>query len=57
VRVIRDDPRQWSVRPTSETGSGAHLAGALGRADAYAVVEADSPDIAPGDLVDVVLLS
>jgi molybdopterin molybdotransferase len=55
--VIRDDPRQWSVRPVTRTGSGAHLAGALGRADAYAVVEPDAPDVAPGDLVDVVLLT
>ncbi|WP_346427022.1 gephyrin-like molybdotransferase Glp [Microbacterium sp. Gd 4-13] len=57
VRVIRDDPAQWTVTTVVAEGSGAHRAGALGRADAYAVVEPGSPDVAPGDLVDVMLLS
>lgn len=57
VQVLRDDPRQWSVQPVPTQNPGSHLAGALGRATAYAVVEAGSPDVAPGDLVDVMLLS
>ena len=34
----RTDPAAWTVRPATAGGSGSHLAGGLGRAEAYAVV-------------------
>ncbi|MBD7956195.1 molybdopterin molybdotransferase MoeA [Microbacterium sp. Sa4CUA7] len=55
--VDRTDPARWSVRPATAGGSGSHLAGALGRAEAYAVVPAEVDAIAVGDLVDVMLVS
>jgi molybdopterin molybdotransferase len=55
VVIDRADPRQWRVRPA--TSGGSHLAGGLGRAEAYAVVPADLDAVAEGDLVDVMLIS
>lgn len=49
------DPAAWRVIPA--TGGGSHLAGGLGRAEAYAVVPADVEGVAAGDLVDVMLVS
>jgi molybdopterin molybdotransferase len=43
------------VRPASSGGS--HLVASLGRADAYAVVPADIAAVAPGDVVDVMLVT
>lgn len=55
--VDRSDPGRWSVAPATSGGSASHLAGGLARADAYAVVAADVDAVAPGDLVDVMLIS
>lgn len=58
VAVDRSDPAAWSVRPAAADGSsGAHLAAGLAGADAYAIVPADVSAVAPGDLLDVMLLS
>lgn len=45
------------VRPATAGGSGSHLVGGLGRAEGYAIVPADVAEVAPGDLVDVMLVS
>jgi molybdopterin molybdotransferase len=55
--IDRTDPARWSVRPATAGGSGSHLAGGLGRAEAYAVVAAELSRVEPGDLVDVMLVS
>ncbi|MFV0375645.1 gephyrin-like molybdotransferase Glp [Microbacterium sp.] len=56
ARIDRSDPGRWTVRPATSGGSGSHLAGGLGAAEAYAVVPADVDAVADGDLVDVILL-
>ncbi|MFD4959151.1 gephyrin-like molybdotransferase Glp [Microbacterium sp. NPDC058389] len=53
--IDRADPRAWRVRPA--TSGGSHLAGGLGRAEAYAIVPAEVDAVAEGDLVDVMLIS
>ncbi|MBW9092435.1 molybdopterin molybdotransferase MoeA [Microbacterium jejuense] len=53
--IDRTDPQAWRVRPA--TSGGSHLAGGLGRAEAYAVVPAEVDAVAAGDLVDVMLIS
>ncbi|MDY0910637.1 gephyrin-like molybdotransferase Glp [Microbacterium sp. CFBP9034] len=55
VSIDRTDPRAWRVAPA--TAGGSHLAGGLGRAEAYAVVPADVDAVGPGDLVDVMLIT
>jgi molybdopterin molybdotransferase len=55
VTIDRSDPRAWRAVPA--TSGGSHLAGGLGRADAYAVVPDDIEAVAAGDLVDVMLIS
>ncbi|KAA9131217.1 molybdopterin molybdotransferase MoeA [Microbacterium caowuchunii] len=55
--IDRSDPGGWTVRPATSGGSGSHLAGGLARAEAYAVVPAEVEAVAPGDLVDVMLVS
>ncbi|WP_375385663.1 gephyrin-like molybdotransferase Glp [uncultured Microbacterium sp.] len=55
--IDRTDPSRWTVRPATAGGSGSHLAGGLARAEALAVVAADVDEVAPGDIVDVMLLS
>lgn len=55
VVIDRTDPAAWRAVPA--TGGGSHLAGGLGRAEAYAVVPAEIPAVAGGDLVDVMLVS
>ena len=55
--IDRSDPGRWSVAPASARGSGSHLPAGLGRAEAYAVVPADVEEVAPGDAVDVMLLT
>lgn len=55
VTIDRSDPRAWRVLPA--TSGGSHLAGGLGRAEAYAVVPAEIDAVADGDLVDVMLIS
>ncbi|MFB7892517.1 gephyrin-like molybdotransferase Glp [Microbacterium sp. NPDC056044] len=55
VTIDRTDPRSWRVVPA--TSGGSHLAGGLGRAEAYAVVPADVDAVEAGDLVDVMLIS
>lgn len=45
------------VRPATRGGSGSHLVGGLGRADGYAIIPAHASEVAPGDLVDVMLVS
>lgn len=57
VRIDRSDPQRWSVGPAPARGSGSHLAGSLGRAEAYAVVDAEITQVSPGDLVPVMLVS
>lgn len=53
----RTDPARWTVRPATAGGSGSHLAGGLGRAEAYAIVAAEVDEVRPGDPVDVMLIS
>lgn len=55
VAIDRTDPAGWLAVPA--TSGGSHLAGGLGRAEAYAVVPADVDAVAAGDLVDVMLIS
>ncbi|MDL5351364.1 gephyrin-like molybdotransferase Glp [Microbacterium sp. zg-YB36] len=55
--IDRTDPARWTVRPATAGGSGSHLAGGLGRAEAYAIVAAAVDAVAPGDPVDVMLVS
>ncbi|WP_439593707.1 molybdopterin molybdotransferase MoeA [Microbacterium sp.] len=55
--IDRSDPAGWTVAPATSGGSGSHLPGSLARADAYAVVPADVDAVAPGDLVDVLLIT
>ncbi|MDT0141667.1 gephyrin-like molybdotransferase Glp [Microbacterium sp. PRC9] len=55
VIIDRTDPSAWRVIPATTGGS--HLAGGLGRAEAYAVVPAEVDAVAAGDLVDVMLIS
>ncbi|MGO1306422.1 MAG: molybdopterin molybdotransferase MoeA [Microbacterium gubbeenense] len=53
-------PVAWDgagVRPATAGGSGSHLAGGLGLADAYAIVDAETAFVAPGDVVDVMLFA
>ncbi|SBS75017.1 gephyrin-like molybdotransferase Glp [uncultured Microbacterium sp.] len=56
VVIDRTDPSRWTVRPATAGGSGSHLAGGLGAAEALAVVPAETDAVAAGDLVDVLLL-
>ncbi|WP_243074075.1 gephyrin-like molybdotransferase Glp [Microbacterium sp. SS28] len=55
--IDRSDPARWTVRPATAGGSGSHLAGGLARAEAYAVVAAETDAVAAGDLVDVMLVA
>nr|WP_246533595.1 gephyrin-like molybdotransferase Glp [Microbacterium flavescens] len=55
VTIDRTDPGSWRAVPA--TSGGSHLAGGLGRAEAYAVVPADADRVAAGDPVDVMLIS
>lgn len=55
VTIDRTDPGAWRAIPA--TAGGSHLAGGLGRADAYAMVPADVEAVSAGDLVDVMLIS
>jgi molybdopterin molybdotransferase len=55
VTIDRSDPAAWQARPA--TSGGSHLAGGLGRAEAYAFVPAEVSTVSAGDLVDVMLLS
>lgn len=55
VVIDTTDPAAWRVTPA--TSGGSHLAGGLGRAEAYAIVPADVATVEPGDLVDVMLIS
>lgn len=55
--VDRSDPARWTVAPATAGGSGSHLAGGLGRAQAYAIVPAEVEAVAVGDLVDVMLVA
>lgn len=54
--IDRSDPGRWSVRPATAGGSGSHLAGGLALAEGYAVVPAEIEAVAPGDLVDVIMI-
>ena len=55
--IDRSDAAGWTVGPATAGGSGSHLAGGLGRAEAYAVVPADVDAVEVRTLVDVMLLS
>lgn len=55
VSVDRSYPGGWSVTPAGPGGS--HRAGALARADGYAVVPVGVDEVEAGDLVDVLLTS
>ncbi|GAB3602746.1 molybdopterin molybdotransferase MoeA [Microbacterium aureliae] len=55
VVVDRTDPAAWRAVPA--TSGGSHLAGGLGRAEAYAVVPAEVGAVEAGALVDVMLIS
>jgi molybdopterin molybdotransferase len=55
--IDRTDPMRWTVRPTTSKGSASHLAGGLGRAEAYAVVPAEVDEVVAGSLVDVMLIT
>lgn len=54
--IDRDDPAAWRVRPATAGGSGSHLAGGLGTAEAFVVVPAEVDAVHVGDPVDVMLL-
>ena len=45
-----------TVRPATVGGSGAHLAGGLARAHAFAIVPAEVEAVAVGDVIDVMLV-
>lgn len=51
------EPGRWTIAPATAGGSGSHLAGGLARAEAYAIVGAEVDAVAPGDLVDVMLIA
>ena len=55
VTLDRSDAGGWRALPA--TSGGSHLAGGLGRAEAYAVVPAEVEAVVAGDLVDVMLIS
>lgn len=55
VTIDRSDPGAWRAVPA--TSGGSHLAGGLGRAEAYAIVPAEVDAVAAGDVVDVMLIS
>jgi molybdopterin molybdotransferase len=55
VTIDRSDPAAWRAAPA--TAGGSHLAGGLGRAEAYAIVPAETSVVAAGDPVDVMLIS
>jgi molybdopterin molybdotransferase len=55
VTIDRSDPAAWRAVPATRGGS--HLAGGLGRAEAYAVIPAEVTAVAAGDPVDVMLIS
>lgn len=55
VTIDRSDPAGWRVVPATRGAS--HLAGGLGRAEAYAVVPASVVEVAAGDAVDVMLIT
>ncbi|MGZ0712970.1 molybdopterin molybdotransferase MoeA (plasmid) [Coraliomargarita sp. W4R53] len=55
ILIDRSDPSDWKAVPA--TSGGSHLAGGLGRAEAYAFVGADVAAVAAGDVVNVMLLS
>ncbi|SIT68841.1 gephyrin-like molybdotransferase Glp [Microbacterium sp. RU33B] len=55
--IDRSDPGRWTVAPATGGGSASHLAGGLARAEAYAIVPAETDAVAAGDLVDVMLIS
>jgi molybdopterin molybdotransferase len=55
VTIDRSDPAHWRAVPA--TAGGSHLAGGLGRAEAYAVVPAGVDAVAAGDVVDVMLIT
>ncbi|SDG88235.1 molybdopterin molybdotransferase MoeA [Microbacterium pygmaeum] len=55
--IDRSDPGAWSVAPATAGGSGSHLAGGLGRAEAYAIVPAEVDEVEAGTAVDVMLLT
>ncbi|MFT4235959.1 MAG: molybdopterin molybdotransferase MoeA [Microbacterium sp.] len=57
VAIDRTDAARWTIRPATAGGSKSHLAGGLAQAEAYAVIPAELPAVATGDLVDVLLLS
>lgn len=54
--VDRSDPGRWTVRPAGAGGSGSHLTATLARADGFAVVSEAKERVAPGDMVDVMLV-
>lgn len=54
--IDRNDPAAWTVRPATAGGSGSHLAGGLGVAEAIVVVPAEVEAVRTGDPVDVMLL-
>ena len=55
VTIDRGDPGAWRAVPA--TSGGSHLAGGLGRAEAYAVVPAEVDRVDAGDPVDVMLIT
>lgn len=55
--IDRSDPARWTVAPAGPGGSRAHLIAALARAEALAVVPAAMSEVAPGDEVDVMMLT
>jgi molybdopterin molybdotransferase len=55
VTIDRSDPAAWRAVPA--TSGGSHLAGGLGRAEAYAVVPAEVSRVDAGDPVDVMLIT
>ncbi|GAA5033411.1 gephyrin-like molybdotransferase Glp [Microbacterium fluvii] len=53
--IDRTDPARWTVAPATGGGSASHLAGGLARAQAWAIVPAETAEVAVGDAVEVML--
>ncbi|MGN6272911.1 MAG: molybdopterin molybdotransferase MoeA [Protaetiibacter sp.] len=55
--IDRGDPERWTVAPAGPGGSASHFAGGLARAEAWAVVPAETDRVDLGDLVAVMLMT
>lgn len=56
IAIDDTDVGSWTVSPVSVKHSASHLAASFGRAEGFAVVPADTSQVEPGDLLDVMLV-